>query len=100
MNMDVETTAGADGKFSVVAKILPGVAPGTYTITGRCGGANLGVQATLAVTPGMPGTGDGSSQRTGTGGMPTLLLAIVVAAAVAAGVVALGVVWSRRRRSA
>ena len=98
MNMDVETTAGADGKFSVAAKILPGVAPGTYAITGRCGGGNLGVQATLTVTPGMPGTGDGSSLRAATGGTPTPFLPIVVAATVAAGLIALGV-WSRRRGS-
>lgn len=51
MNEDVETTAGADGKYSVSATIPPGVVPGTYTIMGRCGGGNLGVQATLIVTP-------------------------------------------------
>ncbi len=97
MNMDVETTAGTDGKFSVAAKILPGVAPGTYAITGRCGGGNLGVQAMLTVTPGMPGTGDGSSQRAETAGQPAFL-PIVAAATAAAGLVALGA-WLRRRKS-
>jgi hypothetical protein len=58
MNQDVETTAGIDGKFSVQAHILSGVAPGTYTITGRCGGGNLGVQTALVVTAaGLPSTG-------------------------------------------
>ena len=59
MNQDVETTAGADGTFSVQAHILASVAPGTYTITGRCGGGNLGVQASLVVTPALPATGSG-----------------------------------------
>jgi hypothetical protein len=97
MNMDVETTAGADGKYSVAAKILPGVAPGTYTVTGRCGGGNLGVQATLTVTPGMPATGDGGSQAGGTPlgqFLPVLLAGIVVSGLVAA------IVWHRGWRSA
>lgn len=98
MNMDVETTAGADSKFSVAAKILPGVAPGTYTITGRCGGGNLGVQATLTVTPGMPGSGDGSSLRADTDGTPTPFLPIIIVAMAAAGLMALGV-WHHRRKS-
>jgi len=51
MNQDIETTVGADGSYSVSATIQPGVAPGTYTIMGRSGGGNLGVQATLIVTP-------------------------------------------------
>jgi len=54
MNMDVETTAGTDGRFSVQATILSGVRPDTYEITGRCGGGNLGVSATLVVTAGTP----------------------------------------------
>jgi hypothetical protein len=98
MNMDVETMAGADGKFSVAAKILPGVAPGTYSITGRCGGGNLGVQATLTVTPAMPGTGDGTSQRAGTIGTPSPFVPIVVVALAAAGLMALGA-WYRRQKS-
>ena len=56
-NQDVEAPVGADGKYSVKARILPGVQPNTYTITGRCGGGNLGVQATLVVTPALPATG-------------------------------------------
>lgn len=49
-NQDVETTADGNGRFSTRATILSGVRPGTYSITGRCGGGNLGVQATLVVT--------------------------------------------------
>ena len=52
-NQDIETTAGVDGTYRVSAAILPGVVPGTYTIVGRCGGGNLGAQATLIVTPAM-----------------------------------------------
>lgn len=64
MHQDVETTAGADGRFSVQAQILPGVAPAIYTITGRCGGGNLGVQATLVVTAAaLPSTGSAGVQR-------------------------------------
>jgi len=50
-NQDVETMVGVDGKYSVSATIPSGVVPGSYTIRGRCGGGNLGVQATLIVTP-------------------------------------------------
>ena len=50
-NQDVETTADGNCRFSTKATILSGVQPGTYSITGRYGGGNLGVQATLAVTP-------------------------------------------------
>jgi hypothetical protein len=82
MNMDVETTAGADGRFRTTARILRGVTPGSYTITGRCGGGNLGVQATLVVTPGLPATGDGSGQRDGSVVTPTVLAAALVAAVV------------------
>jgi PASTA domain-containing protein len=54
MNMDVETTAGTDGRFSVQATILSDVRPDTYEVTGRCGGGNLGVLATLLVIAGTP----------------------------------------------
>jgi hypothetical protein len=99
MNMDVETATRADGTFSAVAKILPGVAPNTYTITGRCGGGNLGVSATLVVTPGMPATGDGSSQQAETPRMSPLLLPLVAAATLLAAGAAVLSVWARRRRS-
>jgi hypothetical protein len=98
MNMDVEAPTDPAGKFSVVAKILPGVAPGTYTITGRCGGGNLGVSATLTVTPGMPATGDGSSQRTATGGKPSPFLPISFVVVAEAGLLALGA-WRSRRQA-
>jgi hypothetical protein len=44
------------GRFSSAVTIKSSVAPGTYTVTGRCGGGNLGVSASLTVT-GLPRTG-------------------------------------------
>jgi hypothetical protein len=39
----------AGGSFTVTTRIPSSKAAGTYTITGRCGGGNLGVSATLVV---------------------------------------------------
>ena len=44
-------TADAGGNFTTTVTLSPSVAPGTYDITGRCGGGNLGVGATLTVAP-------------------------------------------------
>jgi hypothetical protein len=46
----------ATGHFTSTVALKPSVAAGTYTITGRCGGGNLGISATLTVT-GLPRTG-------------------------------------------
>src|SRR5207253_9229773 len=47
------TTAQADaaGNFTTTVTLTTSVAPGTYDISGRCGGGNLGVTATLTVVP-------------------------------------------------
>ena len=47
------TTATADvtGNFTTTVTLSPSVAPGTYDITGRCGGGNLGVSASLTIAP-------------------------------------------------
>jgi hypothetical protein len=47
------TTAQADaaGNFTTTVTISASVASGTYDVTGRCGGGNLGVTGTLTVTP-------------------------------------------------
>ena len=41
---------GSAGRFSALAWIPPRRAPGTYTVTARCGGGNLGIAARLTVT--------------------------------------------------
>ena len=46
----------ATGHFTSTVTLKPSVAAGTYTITGRCGGGNIGISATLTVT-GLPRTG-------------------------------------------
>jgi hypothetical protein len=43
-------TSDAAGRFSTDAQVPASRTPGTYTVTGRCGGGNLGVSATLLVT--------------------------------------------------
>ena len=44
-------TADASGNFTTTVTLSPSVGPGTYTVTGRCGGGNLGVSASLTVAP-------------------------------------------------
>jgi len=45
------TQADAAGNFSTTVTLSSSVAAGTYEISGRCGGGNLGVTATLTVVP-------------------------------------------------
>jgi hypothetical protein len=46
---DLTAPADSSGNFSVTATLPATTGPGTYEITGRCGGGNLGVSATLTV---------------------------------------------------
>jgi len=85
----VFTPVDASGHFSTTATLKPSVAPGTYTITGRCGGGNLGVEATLTIS-GLPRTGSSF-------GPLSAAQAIVACAALCA--VGLGLVFVSRRRS-
>jgi hypothetical protein len=57
----VTTPVDGTGHFRVSVAIRASVKPGTYVITGRCGGGNLGVEATLVVT-GLPNTGASSTR--------------------------------------
>ena len=83
-------TTDAAGAFATDALIPAATAPGTYTVTARCGGGNLGVSVTLLVTAaggvpsGVPaGSGGGAAaMRAGTydaqlllGGIGLLLVA-------------------------
>ena len=46
---DLTAPADSSGNFSVTATLPATTGPGTYKITGRCGGGNLGVSASLTV---------------------------------------------------
>jgi hypothetical protein len=62
----VTATADTSGHFSTTVNLSSSVSPGTYTVTGRCGGGNLGVEATLTVSGGElahTGGGVGPSRR-------------------------------------
>ncbi len=52
VNLPVDAT----GHFSSAVTLKSSVAAGAYTVTGRCGGGNLGVTASLTVS-GLPRTG-------------------------------------------
>jgi hypothetical protein len=52
----VTVAVDSTGHFTTTVTLDASVAPGTYTVTGRCGGGNLGVEASLTVT-GLPRTG-------------------------------------------
>jgi hypothetical protein len=45
----ITTAVKPGGSFTVTTRIPSSKAPGTYPISGRCGGGNLGVSATLVV---------------------------------------------------
>jgi len=51
----VSFNTNAAGAFSAQASIPATTSPGTYPVTARCGGGNLGISATLTVTS--PGAG-------------------------------------------
>jgi hypothetical protein len=54
----VPFTTHASGRFSVTATIPSTRRPGTYQVTARCGGGNLGIARSLEVTAaGLPFTG-------------------------------------------
>jgi hypothetical protein len=67
----VPFNTNAAGKFAVSAQVPASIAAGSYTITARCGGGNLGVTATLTVTAaaGSPATAPPTAVPAGTGGL-------------------------------
>jgi hypothetical protein len=84
----VFTPVDSTGHFTVAVTIKSGVTPGTYTIGGRCGGGNFGVNATVTVT-GLPRTGASTARDA------ELALGLLVAGAAA---VAFGSAGLGRRR--
>jgi hypothetical protein len=76
----VPFSTDATGAFSVDAQIPAARTPATYKVTGRCGGGNLGVQATLVVVSaggvptGVPAGSGGHAAPTGSGTRDAQLL--------------------------
>ncbi|MGZ4613829.1 MAG: hypothetical protein ACXV1K_11775 [Kineosporiaceae bacterium] len=50
----VSFSTGAGGGFSVDAAVPASIRPGSYTVSARCGGGNLGITATLIVSGTLP----------------------------------------------
>jgi len=86
----VFATADATGHYTKSVTLSSTVAPGTYTITGRCGGGNLGVQATLTVSHALARTGGG------VGPLSSSDLALAAAGLLVVG--GAGTAYARRRR--
>jgi hypothetical protein len=89
----------AAGSFSVTAAIPTSIAPGSYDVTARCGGGNLGLTATLTVTAsGAPtavpaGSGGLAATSSSDGNRLPIALAVIGGALVVAG----GLGMARRR---
>lgn len=92
----------AAGSFSVAAAVPADIAPGSYDVTARCGGGNLGITATLTVTA---ASGVPTGVPAGSGGLATsgsshehrvpITLAVIGGALVVVG----GLGMARRRMS-
>lgn len=85
-------TTDSQGRFATTAMISSTAAPGSYTVSARCGGGNIGVTAMVVVTssgPSLPTqvpAGSGGLAATGTGTTALELeLAALGAVLVAAG---------------
>ncbi|MDT4946091.1 MAG: hypothetical protein QOH14_2824 [Pseudonocardiales bacterium] len=93
-------TTDSAGRFATDAQIPASTTPGSYPVTARCGGGNLGVSATLVVTPaGAPtavpaGSGGHAAAVTSATGDARVLLAGIGALLLLVG--AAGVVRQRR----
>jgi hypothetical protein len=71
----VSFTTSTSGTFSVVARIPSSRALGTYQVTARCGGGNLGISRRLTVTARtLPRTGGGAA-------VPASILGLLLLAA-------------------
>lgn len=62
-------STNAAGMFSVTAQVPSSIAAGSYTVTARCGGGNLGVTATLTVTAAAGAATPPTAVPAGTGGL-------------------------------
>ena len=68
----VTAPVDASGNFTTTVTLPGTTAPGTYEISGRCGGGNLGVTATLTVVAAQQPTIDVSPSTVAVGGQVTL----------------------------
>ena len=99
----VPFTTDSMGHFGTTAMISRAAVPGSYTVSARCGGGNIGVTATVTVTsrssvPSVPTqvpAGTGGLAATGSGTTP---LGLELAALGGALVLAGGVGMARRTR--
>ncbi|HEV7171514.1 hypothetical protein [Pedococcus sp.] len=96
-------TTDSQGRFATTAMIASATTPGSYTVSARCGGGNIGVTATVMVTsrssvpsaPTQVPAGTGGLAATGSGTTP---LELELAALGGALVLAGGVGLARRSR--
>ncbi len=82
----VEATTTAQGTYSTSVTLATSLAPGTYEISGRCGGGNLGVTAALTVAglaPTGPGIGGHSPESVAVVAASLLLIGTATCGAVA-----------------
>lgn len=96
----VSVTSDAAGNFAADAQIPSSRAPGTYQVTGRCGGGNLGVSATLVVTsagaPTAVPAGSGGYAASASSARRDLQLALVLLGVVLLGLAGLAILRLRR----
>jgi hypothetical protein len=96
----VSFTSDAAGGFAAYAQIPASRASGTYTVTGRCGGGNLGVSATLEVTaagaPTAVAAGSGGHAASTSPAARALQVTVLVVGLLLVVVAGLGVVRLRR----
>jgi hypothetical protein len=69
-------TTDTAGSFAVTAQVPASITPGSYAVTGRCGGGNLGISATLTVTA--AAAGPPTAVPAGTGGQAAATTASTV----------------------
>lgn len=97
----VSFTTNASGSFSATATIPASTTPGSYDVTARCGGGNLGITAALLVTA--ASSGQPTAVPAGTGGTsatgPATATTELELAAAGAALLLLGGLGARRARA-
>jgi hypothetical protein len=73
----VDVPVDATGHFSIGLKLDVSAPTGTHTITGRCGGGNLGVEGSITVSQ-LAATGSGSVVPIGAIGATAVVIGLVL----------------------